>query len=232
MAKRRMTNYLRETATVALLHHATEAKATVYCQAERALADEVMDLWLGADKPLYEMTLKAHTPDRYWLNVDTNILVNAGGWNVQLNFYNRDEKGRYTATYGGRQTTYLSGVRDNVPLPYFIDRDRLNIGADMDLAIRIQAHAQAGKVLYEEARQLLGKITSTVASYTTVEVLLEDIPELATLEPKLVQPAEPVTAIVAPAKSLLCDIAAFRGEEREGCPCEASVELERVSLAA
>jgi hypothetical protein len=205
MAKTRMTNHLRGVVEKGLFRHATKRLAEALIERESALFDRVALEALGDDHA------KVETLPEGWLPMVGSLHVNALGWAVELRRQSVDD-----ACFA-----YGTAVGKGLPrrLPHNLEFGRVNV-RDEALARDIQAHVQNMKEQLERVGRLRGSIRSTVAAFGTVEALLKEIPELAELVPDLAG-KKPVTALVPAVKNLLCDIAAFRGEERTGCPCDA-----------
>lgn len=210
MPKTKLTNAMRDKAVKALYSHATDALAVELATEEANLFKETLHHLIGKDVKKIKDVPKGWLPSAYTIN------VMAGGWNLYLNNYSVGEgKQVCLNNYGS-----LSGTGEHAPMPWFMvngGNDRSI--QDADLIARIQAHAQKLRGTQEKARSLFGKIKSTIAGFATVEALLKEMPDLKELCPDLTAPPPP-SALVPAAKVLLCDIAAFRGDERPGCPCD------------
>lgn len=226
MAKTRMTNGLREIAVAALFKHAIAKLARELVIEERELADLAIRDILGADFPKL-----AKTPEG-WLQKVAQFKASAGGWVIELRIWDDPEVATLQPYFTSEG--YLSGYKAGRGLPFqFQSYYGAGTVADEKLVARLQDYSQRlDKDVRAQVSALRVKIKATVGSYSNLEALLADLPELVTLVPGLAVKA-PVTALAVSVQSLMCDIAAFRGEERDGCCAgESSVPVPELELAA
>lgn len=208
----RMNAPLRTMAIKALLHHALGERAKALYAQERALFDEVY----GVIVPQAERELVLKLP-KHWHNFTHVIYVNVAGWQLGLHArkigtlkFNCADLGRY-----GWRHHYETDC-DAVIFPSQLERERHG-NFSQDLITRIQKWAQEEKGWSALMSETHRQIFSTISGFATLESMIEVIPELAEIEPRLLEKVEPARALVPNVRGMMCKIASLRGEKRDGC---------------
>jgi hypothetical protein len=197
----RLNGSLRERAINALFDHGARV------QREKLREDGNTLYQLAYDElvPKEHRKLMAKLPENYFAESD-HLAVNANGWTVQL--ARKDEQ---TNAWG--QFKAVPVRMPDALIPHW----QTALPVSTELGAAVQAFAQREKKLKEDLEALKGKITSLVSSFSTLDKLLEAVPELRELDPVLAS-TQPETKALAPlVKDVMCSIAGLRGEDREGC---------------
>lgn len=175
-----------------LMEYTFSAQKKVMNEREFALADECFSS-IYTEKEILHM----ESLPKGWLPIHYSFYVNAGGYHLDLHF--RGEK--------RAPSNFRAGWGEQYNL------------TDPDLITRLQKFAQDKEKLKESEKLFRRKIESFLRSITTRKGLLVQMPELKDIlgasyfEEKKI----PCTALTTTAKEIVCEMANFRGEDKEGC---------------
>ena len=190
-----------------IVSYTFDAKEYLLLQQENLLAEEVWnERFSEADR------LKMKNIPKDWLPTTTNIRTNVGGWYVDLSFQSMDPK---------LKNSYDRFLKR--PVPNDADHKTYTI-KDAGLLSKVQSFAQEKDKLNKDRSTFGYKIQSFLKSISTVARLFEEMPEIKEIlgESYFTKKGISSMALAIRGTEILCEIASFRGEEREGC-CDGKI---------